>query len=175
MRDIKGRLLLCLLSIFLVCPEAYSKPIISDSKVSFVSTANPGLITIEGVGGKFEDVVLVIAKDGKLTGNFKVKLDAFDTGINLRNEHMRDKYLEVKKYPLAEFSFKNQPDSGVLKGIMKIKKDSKEMEFKYELKDGHVTAKGFLNVKDFPSIGVPSYLGVTAADRVDISVEFKLK
>ncbi|HCY75788.1 MAG TPA: hypothetical protein DHV28_07685 [Ignavibacteriales bacterium] len=35
---------------------------------------------------------------------FKVYLDSLDTGIGLRNTHMRDNYLETSKYPLAQFT-----------------------------------------------------------------------
>lgn len=37
--------------------------------------------------------------------NFKVYLDSLDTGIGLRNKHMRS-YLETNKYPLAKFDGK---------------------------------------------------------------------
>ncbi len=36
--------------------------------------------------------------------HFEVDLASLDTGIGLRNRHMRDNYLEVKKYPYATFS-----------------------------------------------------------------------
>jgi polyisoprenoid-binding protein YceI len=35
-----------------------------------------------------------------------VSLDSLDTGIGLRNSHMRDSYLETMKYPTAKFSGK---------------------------------------------------------------------
>ena len=34
---------------------------------------------------------------------FEVDLASLDTGIGLRNRHMRDNYLEVEKYPFASF------------------------------------------------------------------------
>ena len=35
---------------------------------------------------------------------FEVELAALDTGIGLRNRHMRENYLETEKYPYAEFT-----------------------------------------------------------------------
>lgn len=35
---------------------------------------------------------------------FEVRLDGLDTGIGLRNRHMRDNYLETEKYPYAHFT-----------------------------------------------------------------------
>lgn len=40
---------------------------------------------------------------GFVWGTFFVDLAKLKTGKNLRDEHMRDKYLEVKKYPKAKF------------------------------------------------------------------------
>jgi len=37
------------------------------------------------------------------TAQFDVDLNTLDTGIGLRNEHMRDNYLETAKYPSASF------------------------------------------------------------------------
>jgi polyisoprenoid-binding protein YceI len=34
----------------------------------------------------------------------KVSLDSLDTGIGLRNNHMREKYLETNLYPFAQFT-----------------------------------------------------------------------
>ena len=36
--------------------------------------------------------------------NFRVDLASFDTGIGLRNTHMREKYLETEQYPYAEYT-----------------------------------------------------------------------
>ena len=45
--------------------------------------------------------------DSTLTNDSKVEikiyLDSLDTGIGLRNTHMRDDYLETNKYPFAQF------------------------------------------------------------------------
>ena len=35
---------------------------------------------------------------------FEVELDGLDTGIRLRNRHMRENYLETDEYPLAKYS-----------------------------------------------------------------------
>lgn len=35
--------------------------------------------------------------------DFYLDLNTLDTGIRLRNRHMRDSYLETRKYPFAEF------------------------------------------------------------------------
>jgi len=55
------------------------------------------------------------------TAVFEVDLASIDTGIALRNEHMRDNFLETKKFPKAVFTVKNQPGvTGVLKDRQKM-------------------------------------------------------
>ncbi len=49
--------------------------------------------------------------------DFYVDLKTMDTGIGLRNKHMRESYLETDKYPYAEFT-------GKLKDPEKIDKNS---------------------------------------------------
>lgn len=147
----------------------------TDSTVTFVTTATPGFLKITGKGGHVEGKLKVV--EGVVSGNLWVPLKDFDTGIELRNKHMREKYLVVKDFPdatltLLPFAHANV---GTFKGILKIKKDSKPVEGTYKFEGGLVSAKLTINVKDFPSIGVPSYLGVTAADSVDITVGFALK
>jgi hypothetical protein len=58
------------------------------------------------LGGSFEAVSdalegeLALASDGRaLEGTLRVPLDTFDTGIGLRNTHMREHYLETGKGP----------------------------------------------------------------------------
>ncbi len=41
--------------------------------------------------------------------DFYVDLNTLDTGIGLRDKHMRDNYLETEKYPFAEFTGKMSP------------------------------------------------------------------
>ncbi len=48
--------------------------------------------------------------------HFEVALEDLDTGIGLRNRHMRENYLETKEYPLASFS-------GVIRDVQ-LKADS---------------------------------------------------
>lgn len=146
---------------------------IAGGKVAFNTTGSPSFINIDGLGGHMDGNLKEVK--GKFSGDFSCKLADFDTGISLRNKHMKEKYLEVDKFPTAEFKFKDQKDSGQIEGEMKIKKDSHKMVFSYEKKDGVISAKGSFNVKDYPSIGVPSYLGITVANRVDITISFPFK
>lgn len=53
--------------------------------------------------GKSENLAgLINFEDGKI--DFYLDLNTLDTGIELRNRHMRESYLETVKFPFAEFT-----------------------------------------------------------------------
>lgn len=75
--------------------------------VSFTSDA-----PVELIVGKTSSITGKVTMDDSLDltkpvqANFDVDLASIDTGIPLRNEHMRDNFLETKKYPAATFVLK---------------------------------------------------------------------
>lgn len=87
--------------------------IVDDAKkrdvVSFNSDAPVELIvgTTNKIKGKVTiDESLDFGKQ-PFSADFTVDLASIDTGIALRNEHMRDNFLETKKYPDATFKVKS--------------------------------------------------------------------
>ena len=79
--------------------------------VRFISHAS--VEEFEGVTERIDGYVLLDAPTlapgtgGDSTGiHLEVDLASLDTGIGLRNRHMRDRYLEVGKYPFAIFDGK---------------------------------------------------------------------
>ncbi len=107
----------------------FAKPltyVVDDPKnrdsVSFTSDAPIELIVgkTNKVSGKISlDETLDLSKP--FTATFDVDLASIDTGIALRNEHMRDNFLETAKFPKATFTVKNQPGmTGVLKDKQKV-------------------------------------------------------
>lgn len=63
------------------------------------------LETIVGTTGQIEGK-LAVDPDNSLsaTGSFEVDLTTLKTGIDMRDEHMREKYLETAQYPKATFT-----------------------------------------------------------------------
>lgn len=117
---------------------------------------------------------------------FEVNLDSLKTGIELRDKHMTEKYLETGKYPKATLTLdKSQlvlPASGnqkgKLKAKLKIRNTSKEVPVKYEIratKSGYqIKATMEVDYRDY-GIEVPSYLGVTVKPDLDVEVAFQAK
>lgn len=134
-----------------------------------------------GVDGKTNQ--LRIDDDGT-TLKITVPLATLDTGIGLRNKHMREKYLQVEKYPDAVLEVPwsgvklpgdGQTGEGTAPGKMTIHGKSKDVKAKYRIiRTGNryqVTGNVPLNLKDY-DIDVPSYLGVTVQPDIDTSVSF---
>jgi polyisoprenoid-binding protein YceI len=114
----------------------------------------------------------------------KVPLKNLSTGISLRDEHMRNKYLEVGSYPNAELTVDrsaihipsgSDPVSGNASGTMSLHGKTKSTTFHYNVgKSGNtlrVAGTVHLDIRDY-GITVPSYLGVTVKPDVDVEVQF---
>lgn len=147
------------------------------AQVSFNATGPAGLKIV----GTTNDLD-VSEKDSAVV--VTVPLKNLDTKIELRNKHMREKYLEVDKYPNAELTVArsalkvNGADaSGEAAGTMKIHGREKQVVFKYSAKKtgpGYaVNGSTTLNIKDF-GIEEPSFMGASVKPNVDVNVSFNV-
>ena len=109
-----------------------------------------------------------------------VTLANVDTGIALRNKHMREKYLEVGKYPVTTLSVERSSlrfDSGTATatGALTLHGKTKAIPFSYTVvKRGaalDVVGRTRIDMRDF-GVDVPSYLGVSVKPEVDVVVSF---
>lgn len=161
----------------------------SASKVSFVAVGRPGVMKIHGEGGKVEGKLDLSKKEG--LGELSVNLDDFDTGIALRNQHMKEKYLQTNepskkiarlKVEKLEFNpelIKNGgkadiPFSGKLlfHGEQKDVSGNLQADVQGNLLKGKTNLK--LNLSDY-KVEIPSYLGIKVAETVDIEVSLNGK
>jgi uncharacterized membrane protein/polyisoprenoid-binding protein YceI len=153
----------------------------STNKITFEAVGKPALLKIKGEGPSATGSLNI---DGiKASGRFDVELDKFTTGIELRDHHMKEKYLNTKDFPKAHVEIESVkiPDG------WKAGQDLNDVEFKGALSlkgitkpiTGKVTVKSetlkteaqfTVSLNDF-SIGVPKYLGITVADTVTIRVD----
>lgn len=152
------------------------------AKVEFDATGKPDMMSIKGTGAKA--VGFFESKGNTVTGELTVNLDEFTTDMDLRDEHMKEKYLETGKYKNAVLKI-NQidvaeafPTDGTwnpknLRGLLTLHGVTKEVPLncKLTVKDG--TAKGVVDFKirlpDY-KIEIPSFAGITVADEVKIQV-----
>lgn len=156
----------------------------------YALTKTPPAVQFAGVGpagfkmlGKTTALSLV-QDDKALT--IVVALADVTTGIALRDRHMREKYLEVAKFPDVRLAvpLASLPNpaagatvAGELKGTLSLHGKQKEIPFKYQASctaDNVCTAKGgfTINIRDF-DIVIPSYLGVTLKPDIVVEAQFE--
>src|SRR5690606_37528919 len=100
--------LLCLTISLLISQTSFAVSQYSFSaeqgKTFFETKGWPSLIVIKGEGVGATGVLK--EESGKLSGSLDMDINTFTTGIGLRDEHMKDKYLQVKEYPKARVILK---------------------------------------------------------------------
>lgn len=159
-----------------------------ESKVEFLAIGKPSLLKINGTGGKLKGKIEVSGT--KVTGQLSVALDLITTGLNLRDEHMKNKYLEIAKFPEASLQIS---ELQLEKNLFTISGSQKGVPFKGKLKIHGVEKdiEGFADVDSDEKvvsisaqtktsisahqIDLPSYMGIKVADEVQITTQFKLK
>lgn len=139
--------------------------------VTFSGVGSPGFLTIEGTGGTvLGDIKL---KEGKASGTFEVELDKFSTGIDLRNEHMKEKFLETKKFPKAKLVLEPVliPKEGYFnwKGDLTLHGVTKKVEGVSFVEGKKIESKFEINTLDF-GIKKAEYLGVGLNEKISLVV-----
>jgi polyisoprenoid-binding protein YceI len=145
-----------------------------------VSVHGPAGLNIEGVTHELN----VAERGGDLV--FQVPLAGLDTGIGLRNRHMRG-YLDVEHFPEAElhvarkkvaFPPQGRPVESVAQGMLSLHGISKPCAIRYRVEQArpgeyrvHGTTR--IDIRDF-GIAVPTW-GVGVAPNVGIQVDFSVQ
>jgi polyisoprenoid-binding protein YceI len=158
---------------------------IEKGKVEFLAVGRPSMLKIHGIGsaptGQFQ------IEGNKLVGSTSFDLSSLETGISLRDKHMKDKYLETERFPKATLTLDgvSLPPNAKLPGSFMLEKIP--FSGKLDLHGVKRTVEGLasiqgsgatttvkaefsLKIKDF-SIAEPGFAGITMADEVTILVE----
>ena len=161
----------------------------ANSSVKFIAIGSPGFLRITGEGAKIlgsANSTIVPGQPENVTGTFEVALGDLKTGMSLRDKHMKEKYLETEKFPKAILVIESlalpAPGSSratiQFKGQMTIKGVEKPVSGEANVTrqaDGIAIEANFaLNLNDYP-VGVPSWLGVSVAEKVDVTVTFSAR
>jgi polyisoprenoid-binding protein YceI len=139
------------------------------------------------VGGSFEaktknlsgDVTPAADQQGAVRGTLRVELHTLETGIGIRDRHMKNNYLEVEKGPefataiIEDIRVEKLEGKTVFSGMLSLHGQKRKVTGPAELqqKDGsiRVQAQFPLKVSDF-DIPAPTYLGVGVRDEIQIKV-----
>src|SRR5437762_1154648 len=112
---------------------------------------------------------------------FAVQLATLQTGIELRDRHMRDEVLEVQRFPVATLRVPNAPlatasTSGTTRAELTVHGQTHPMEVSFQVaqRGGYdVTATFRMDLRDY-GMTAPVYLGVKVKPEVDVSADFHL-
>jgi polyisoprenoid-binding protein YceI len=159
------------------------------SEAHFLAIGKPSAIKIKGEHAK-PDGNINITDDGTAKGEIKINLDEFSTGMQTRDEHMKEKYLETNK-PENKFAVLSLKHVDLPKGFWKsphpievpftgqLHLHGRQKDVNGNIKFDQVSndlargdAKFSINLPDY-GISTPSFSGITVAEKVDIDVNFK--
>ena len=154
---------------------------VKQSAVTFLAVGKPGFLRIRGEGGAVSGIADV--KEGTVQGAFKVNMADFKTGIDMRDEHMKSKYLEVEKFPEAILQLDPIPvklagkETVKFTGQFTLKGKTKpikgEATLQTEDATGRVAVEATFSIllTDY-DVGIPSHLGIKVAEEVEVAVKF---
>ncbi len=180
--SVKSLMVATLLSFF-VTQELRASEVLdlakANAKVDF--HADGKIMKVHGENGKASGSLTIA--NGKVSGLAVVSLKEMTTGISLRDEHMKDKYLEVKKYPTAtleiveialpaqmtenfEAAFKGKLTihgvAQMVSGVAKLSRSGSQLKGDIE----------FTTKISSHKIELPKYSGIVIKDEVKVKIQF---
>lgn len=167
--------LVCLLFLSFAAEGATHRVSPEGAQVVFKARGRPTFITIEGSGTKLTGELSL--GDPMVGGEMSFDLTGISTGISLRDDHLKEKYLETSKFPLARLSFADvrvEQGSFKFKGMLQLHGASKEVTGEAEILAGKLRAEFVLKLSDF-NIELPSFQGLKVADEVAVEVRAHLE
>lgn len=157
----------------LLIQNSFGAHIQSKGKVEFLAKGFPTFITIQGKGDQLKGE-MDISGNKVNSGKFQFPLSTLKTGMDLRDEHMHEKYLESKKYPNAVLTLEpfNLDEEGTAKGKLSLHNKEKNIEVTYKRLSENplqIEAEFKLLLEDY-GIDIPSFQGITVAKEIKIKV-----
>lgn len=157
----------------------------ADGKVEFRAVGRPSAIKISGkAGGPKGDITITnVGAESVINGSAEIGLNDFETGIPMRDRHLKEKYFETEKYPTAVLNLKDfklpveiLEKGGKVSGTaeLSLHGETRPIELSLQLTpaSGKVKAAGEFKIKisDY-KIDVPRFSGITVADEVTVYTE----
>jgi len=158
----------------------------SPPQVEFVAIGRPSALKIKGSGRELL-LAITLEKD-QLQGKVDFSLASLDTGLSLRDRHMKEKYLEVEKFPKSTFEIlegtlpaeliSNEAAEAevILKGKLTLHGVTRELNTAAKVKKKgpayEIQAPLEVKLPDF-QIEIPTFAGITVAEDVKIDIHFQ--
>lgn len=157
-------------------------------KSEFIATGKPGFIKIDGVGSGLTGQLQVTGN--QVSGQASFPLNALDTGVSLRDKHMKEEYLEVQKYPtaqltIAKMKFAESPvNNGFnqsqvpFSGVLTVHGVSHPVNGTIDVTSAAGITKGDANfgikISDF-GFPEPKFMGMKVNDDVQVKIHLEAK
>jgi polyisoprenoid-binding protein YceI len=166
--------------VLLVPLDALAGPAVTGKpRVVFHATGSPGFLDIEGTTS-----AVTVAATGEMLV-FTVPIDTVETGIALRDQHLRETYVDTKSFPDAVLAL---PRAGIAWPVGTTAEGTVTGQFTAHGVTRPVAVTWSLAERDgttrvratFPfdvsahGIAIPSYLGVTIAPAMTAEVKLEL-
>jgi polyisoprenoid-binding protein YceI len=151
-----------------------------------IATVEVAVLCPLTIGGDFEAKTTTMSGDmtvgeaGAVKGTLAVDLMKLDTGISLRDRHLRTNYLEVQKGPdfavakLANLKLEHLPGKGTFKALLTLHGQQHEVTGSADVQQNgagyRVVATFPMHISEF-QIPDPTYLGVGVKDEITIRVK----
>jgi len=112
--------------------------------------------------------------DGSVSADkIEIPLDSLDTGIAMRTTHMKEKYLEISKYPNATVTDAKGKD-GKGTATLELHGVKKPVSGTYKIEGNELVVSFPINVSDY-NVGKVSYMGVGLRNEATIDARIPLK
>jgi polyisoprenoid-binding protein YceI len=157
-------------------------------QVEFNATGRPSALKIKGTGTQLKPQLELT--QGKLKGSVEFDLTSLETGLSLRDKHMKEKYLEVEKFPKSTFELNEtplpealtQPGNGAesplpLKGKLTLHGVTREVDVTATASKAEgvfkIQAQFDIKLTDY-GISIPKFAGITVAEDVKLNISLSL-
>jgi len=139
----------------------------AESSVSLAVELNP-MGSFEATSEKLTGTVKNVK--GKLTAqNIVLDLTSLDSGIELRDKHMKEDYFQTKKFPKAVLT-KAVGKNGKFAGILMIRSIKHKINGTYKISGKQLEAEFTTSMAAF-KIKKASYMGVGVEDAIKVKVK----
>lgn len=138
---------------------SFAASVVASLKISPAGSFQAKTSSVKG-GVKQQGPKIVVA------GPITVDLASLTTGMKLRDEHMKDKYLEVKKFPTAILTL-GEGVGGKGHGKLKLRNIEKEIQGTYKIQGKNLEARFNIKLSDFNITGI-RYMGAGVKDEAEI-------
>lgn len=157
----------------LMSGTASAKDYIATGNAWFHADASVIGMSVDGTGGKVTGTAS--DNEGLITGEFSVKVQDFVTGIGLRDDHMKNKYMEMDKFPEIILKIKDYKlGAPEFTGNLTLHGVTKPVTGKIVFVGQTIKAQFLFKVTDF-GIASPNWKGVGTDETFTAFVEINYK